>query len=59
MVGGYRAGLAGLPGLDLVPVQWLHLTVQAIGFTDVVRGGDLDQIVGAVGRRCAQWHRYG
>jgi hypothetical protein len=37
MVGDYQTRLAGLPGLDLVPVEWLHLTVQAIGFA--VRSG--------------------
>jgi 2'-5' RNA ligase len=53
VVGGYRARLAGLPGLDLVPVEWLHLTVQAIGFADEVGPGDAERIVAAVRRRCA------
>jgi hypothetical protein len=29
-----QAALAGLPLLNLVPVQWLHLTVQPIGWAD-------------------------
>jgi hypothetical protein len=29
VVGAYQARLAGLAGLDLVPAEWLHLTVQA------------------------------
>ena len=42
-----RERLAGLPGMDLVPGQWLHLTTQAIGFTDEVSDGDLAAIAGA------------
>jgi 2'-5' RNA ligase len=53
VVGGYQAGLAELPGLDLVPAEWLHLTVQGIGFADDVDAGELEQIVAAVRRRCA------
>jgi 2'-5' RNA ligase len=45
--------LAGLPGLDLVPARWLHLTVQAIGFTDEVPGADLAAIVAAARRHLA------
>jgi 2'-5' RNA ligase len=48
-----QARLAGLPGLDLVPFEWLHLTVQPVGFADEVGAGDLERIVAAVGRRCA------
>jgi hypothetical protein len=38
LVAGYRARLAEaeLPGLDLVPIEWLHLTVQSVGFVDEV-----------------------
>jgi 2'-5' RNA ligase len=53
VVGGYQARLAGLPGLDLVPVEWLHLTVQGIGFAGEVGAGDAERIVAAVRRRCA------
>ncbi len=28
--------LQGLPGLDLVPMRWLHLTTLSVGFTDEV-----------------------
>jgi 2'-5' RNA ligase len=49
----YQARLAGLPGLDLVPAEWLHLTVQGIGFADEVGGGEVEPIVAAVRRRCA------
>jgi 2'-5' RNA ligase len=53
VVAGYQARLAGLPGLDLVPAEWLHLTVQPVGFADEVGAGDAERIVVAVRRRCA------
>ena len=53
VIGGYQARLADLGGLDLVPVVWLHLTVQSIGFADEVGAGDAERIVAAVGGRCA------
>ena len=43
-----------MPGLDLVPVQWLHLTTQGVGFIDEVDGHDVQDIVAAAVRRCAQ-----
>ena len=49
-----RERLAGLPGMDLVPAQWLHLTAQAIGFTDEVSDADLAAIAGAARRRLAR-----
>jgi 2'-5' RNA ligase len=53
LVSAYQDRLAGLPGLDLVPAEWLHLTVQPLGFADEVGAGDLERIVAAVRRRCA------
>jgi hypothetical protein len=38
VAGACQARLAGLPGLDLVPAEWLHLTVQPVGFADEVAG---------------------
>jgi hypothetical protein len=40
-----RGLLAGLPGLDLIPGQWLHLTMQGIGFADEVDDADLSAII--------------
>jgi len=34
-----RRGWPGLPGLDLVPARWLHLTTQGVGFTVEVASG--------------------
>jgi hypothetical protein len=49
-----RARLAGLPGMDLVPGPWLHLTTQAIGFTDEVGDDDLAAIAAAGRARLAR-----
>jgi hypothetical protein len=48
-----RGRLAGLPGLDLVPGQWLHLTMQGIGFADEVSDADLSAIIAAAKTRLA------
>lgn len=48
-----RARLAGVPGLDLVPGEWLHLTTQGIGFADEVSDGDLLAITAAARDRLA------
>lgn len=49
----YAPVLAQLPQLDPVPVKWLRLTLQGIGFTDEVNRGDVDRIVEAARTRCA------
>ena len=48
-----QARLAGLPGLDLVPARWLHLTMQGVGFTDEVPGAGLAATVAAARRHLA------
>jgi 2'-5' RNA ligase len=53
LVSDYTPVLTSLPMLDPVPVRWLHLTTQGIGFTDEVPASDVDQIVQAVQQRCA------
>jgi 2'-5' RNA ligase len=45
--------LAGLPGLDLVPEQWLHLTTFAVGYADEVPEASLDVMVTAAGQALA------
>ncbi len=42
-----------LPGLDAVPMEGLHLTMQGVGFTDEVSSEDLAAIVAAARDRCA------
>ncbi|NJC72391.1 2'-5' RNA ligase family protein [Planosporangium thailandense] len=41
----YRVGLAAMPALTLIPDQWLHLTMQGIGFTDQVSDATVTAIV--------------
>jgi hypothetical protein len=53
VVADYQAHLAEPPGLDLVPAEWLHLTVQDVSFADEVAEDDLVRIVAAVRQRCA------
>jgi 2'-5' RNA ligase len=49
----YRAALKPLPGLDPIPDEWLHLTMQGLGFIDEVDSGDVDAIVEAARIRLA------
>jgi RimJ/RimL family protein N-acetyltransferase/2'-5' RNA ligase len=53
LVTGCQEALRGLGGLDLVPLEWLHLTVQSIGFTDEVSAEDADAILAAARVRLA------
>lgn len=36
LVNSYQYALRELPGFDLVPLEWLHIVVQEVGFTDAV-----------------------
>ncbi len=49
----YAPDLRDRPPLQPIPTQWLHLTMQGIGFTDEVDKRDLDRIIRAAQRRCA------
>jgi 2'-5' RNA ligase len=53
LVGSYQTALAPLPGLDLIPVRWLHLTMQGIAFTDEVNLQDIADIAEAARKRLA------
>ncbi|KIZ15609.1 2'-5' RNA ligase family protein, partial [Streptomyces natalensis] len=52
-VGAYRDALAHLPGLDPIPDQWLHLTMQGLGFTHDVEERDVQAVVNAARPRLA------
>ena len=54
LVERYAPTLAALRVLDPVPLQWLHLTLQGVGFTDEVDRSDVDRIVSAARDRCRQ-----
>lgn len=49
----YQRALDGLPGLTPVPAAWLHLTVQAIGYTDEIPAPVVTAVVDAVRARVA------
>jgi 2'-5' RNA ligase len=49
----YQAKLSGLPGLDLIPARWLHLTTQGVGFTDEVAEQDVAAIIDTASERVA------
>jgi 2'-5' RNA ligase len=53
LVAVYQAALKPLPGLDLIPSRWLHLTMQGVGFTDEVSERDAYAIAPAARQRCA------
>lgn len=54
LVTDYASVLDQLPQLDRVPLEWLHLTMQGIGFTDEVALADVDRIVDAARKHCAE-----
>jgi 2'-5' RNA ligase len=47
----YRDALAHLPGLGPIPDQWLHLTMQGLGFADEVDERDVQAIAAAAQSR--------
>lgn len=51
--GRYRDRLSEEPMLDVVPDQWLHLTMQGIGFVTSVSLDDVNAIALAARKRCA------
>lgn len=53
LVTDYQNALRDVPGLDLVSIPWLHITMQGIGFTDEVPDADRDAIIDATRRRLA------
>ncbi|MFI0941905.1 2'-5' RNA ligase family protein [Streptomyces sp. NPDC021020] len=56
---GYRRAMSGLPGLDLIPDRWLHLTMQGVGFTDDVPEETATAIAAAARPRLAALHSFG
>jgi 2'-5' RNA ligase len=51
LVSAYQTALSPLPGLDLIPARWLHLTMQGIGFTDEVSEREIADIADAARKR--------
>ena len=50
-VAAYQRAFDGLPGVDPVPAEWLHLTVQAIGWADEIPAATVSAVVDAVRAR--------
>jgi len=50
----YADRLFGMEGLNVVPVEWIHLTIQNVGFTDEVSDRQLHEIVQAARVSCAR-----
>lgn len=53
LVDAWQQALRPLPGLDLVPHQWLHLTMQGVGFTDEIPEPEVRAILDAARTRLA------
>ena len=51
LAASYQARLAALPGLDLIPARWLHLTTQGVGFADEVPDQDVAALLTASAER--------
>jgi hypothetical protein len=47
----YQEALAPLPGIDPIPIRWLHLTMQGIAFTDEISAQDVTDIARAARKR--------
>jgi len=50
LVRGYQAATRELPFLDQIPAEWLHLTMQGIGFTDQISEREITDITASL--RC-------
>lgn len=54
LAGEYRHELADVPRLTLIPDQWLHLTMQGIGFVGEVEEQTVRHVVAAAKTRLAE-----
>jgi 2'-5' RNA ligase len=43
--------LAGVPGLDLIPAEWLHMTTQVIGFADEISAAEVRAMTASAAER--------
>ena len=48
LVAMYQQAIEDRPGLDLIPPEWLHITMQGIGFTDEISGTELRSLTEAL-----------
>jgi 2'-5' RNA ligase len=50
-----HARLAGVGSLDLIPVPWLHLTLDEVGFVDALSPHQVEEVVESVRVAVAGW----
>jgi hypothetical protein len=50
----YQYALRDLPGFDLVPLEWMHILVQEVGFTDEIDQAKVEPLVAAARTRLAE-----
>lgn len=53
LVNQYQYALRELPGFDLVPLEWMHILLQEVGFTDDVPQERVDALLDSVRKRLA------
>lgn len=53
LVDAQQDALAALPGLNLIPRPWLHMTLQGLGYVDEIDPAALDRVLDAVRSRLA------
>ena len=46
--------IAGQPGLDMIPMPWLHLTTYVVGFADEVTDSAIDEMTADARRRLSE-----
>lgn len=51
LVARCQGRLNGIPGLDLVPADWLHMTIYIVGEADQIGVADTDAMIRAVAKR--------
>jgi 2'-5' RNA ligase len=51
LVNQYQYALRELPGFDLVPLEWMHILLQEVGFTDDVPRERVNTLLDAVRKR--------
>jgi 2'-5' RNA ligase len=52
-IAAYYAEALRDPILDVVPPEWMHLTVQGVGFTDEVAADELNPVLSELQHRCS------
>ena len=54
----YQQALAAVENLDLIPQEWLHLTIQGIGFTDEMGENEIADVIDRTRQRFADWEPF-